>query len=195
MNGPEIELSLCLTGPYSLMAGSQHTLINEVDPNLGGIYVWAVPFNGVYYPQYVGHTHCFVERLIEHLINLRLGREYYYDTSELANGKLGDGRSPGSAEPFSQAKADEYARFVRFYLASDPEFKEKRLRERVELALALKLDESICEPGLPKVWDKTCSGNHPQANEPETGEPTVRFRIASSAGLAMMPMPGEPLEA
>jgi len=193
MNLPEIELSLCLTGPYSLMSGSQHTLINEVGPSLGGIYVWAVPVNGVYYPHYVGHTHCFVERLIRHLIDLRLGREYYYDTSELANGSFGDGRSPGSAEPFSQAEADEYVRFVRFYLASDPQFKEERLRERVELALARRLDESIYQkPGVPQVWDWTCSSHH-RANGPRTGEPNVRFRIVSSAGLAMMP--GEPLEA
>jgi len=190
---PGIELSLNLTGPYCLLPDKEHGIINEVDPRLGGIYLWTVPVNGSYYPHYIGHTHCFVERLVRHLINLRSGKEWYYDTAELQNGRFGKGWGPGSQEPFDQSMADAYVGLLRFYLASDSRFEDKRLRERIELALALHFDQTIYrQAGVPQVWDWKCSSYH-SGNAARPDEPEVIFRMTAPEGLAMIP--SEPLRA
>jgi hypothetical protein len=133
-------MNLELLGPYEWRTLSSHLESEKV-----GVYLWTIPFGGKYLVYYVGETGVsFANRFREHE-DRYLNKKYrIYDTAEFVKGNrsketiLWYGEFESSLiteEERSTLSKDAYDMMNTFHIFLLPIKTDKRIRERIEVAI------------------------------------------------------------
>jgi hypothetical protein len=142
-----------LHGPYRWYGKKDECLFRASEATKSGIYLWTIPFNRKYLTYYVGETgRSFKARFTEHTRDYLYGLYRVYDPIPFAQGrkKL---VWEGMWQPGTRDRVDEFLnRYLdlspavysllgklRIFLA--PLDAEKRIRQRIEGSLALRLQQ------------------------------------------------------
>jgi len=149
---PVTQYEIELIGPLRWYGGDRSQNIFECpDSQKPGIYIWAIPYNQSHLVYYVGETgRSFAERFEEHIKEYLSGLYRIYDPGEFAQGrkrliwegmwKAGTEHRTGEFLSRYGELAPQIHRFLGvFRIFLGPFQGEKRLRERIEAALAKSL--------------------------------------------------------
>ena len=142
-------------GPYKFFGAKDDSVLTTSLSSQLGIYLWTIPFEDKYLTYYVGETgRSFAIRFMEHARDLLNGLYRIYDPDEFAEGRKtmvwGGMWKPGRKDPGTMLeflnRYLEMSQFIyrylgqfRFFLA--PINVEKRIRQRIEAAIAKKLHQ------------------------------------------------------
>lgn len=190
---PEVVLpELRWIGPYRLYQGAPGGQVDDIDPSLRGVYLWAIPVDGRFYPHYVGEAESLHNRLVIHRGNLTGGSYWIYDPDGLNKGILKTIYNPNRDQRIFDGiwdGAKEFALLLHFFILPfppDPAVNYKRLRLRVELGLARSVGDHFKSADGPNVWDQTCGPTH-ERNKRLESESEIRVRFAVPDGLVGVP--------
>lgn len=157
MDSHTCEIRWC--GPYKWYGTNKDVLFTQPEAKRFGIYLWTVPFKKQYLTYYVGETgKSFAERFKQHSRDCLDGFYRIFDPHHLAAGEKrliwGGMWKPERKDPsimleflnqYSELSPViyEYLGLFRIFLA--PLDVERRIRQRIEAAIATRLRE---QPGL-----------------------------------------------
>ena len=144
-----------LRGPYNLYGSTETSIFAVPVAKTKGIYLWTIPFRRKYLAYYVGETgRSFSDRIMEHTRDYLSGLYRVYDPKQFMRGKKTliwggmwkpDRKSPDRMLEFLNRRSElspaihELLGNFRLFLA--PTNVQKRMRERIEAAIASKLSE------------------------------------------------------
>ena len=142
-------------GPYKWYGTKNDSLFTQPEAKESGIYLWAIPFEKRYLTYYVGETgRSFANRIIEHTRYYLHGFYRVYDPRQFAEGKKrlvwGGMWKPGTRGPirmleflnrYAELSTVIYEFLGQFRIFVVPLSVEKRIRQRVEAAIANRLFE------------------------------------------------------
>jgi len=146
-------------GPYSWYGTEDDSFFSQPITKKSGIYLWAIPFKKRYLTYYVGETgRSFAKRIVEHTRNYLHGLYRVYDPDQFAEGKKklvwGGMWKPGTKGPdvmleflnrYSELSSAIYEFLGQLKIFLAPIEVEKRIRERIEAAIA---DRLFTQPRL-----------------------------------------------
>ena len=146
-------------GPYKWYGTKDDSFFTQPEARKSGIYLWAIPFEKQYLTYYVGETgKSFANRFIQHTRDYLSGLYRVYEPHQFAEGKkilVWNGMwKPGTRGPHQMLEfLNRYSKLspiiceflgqLRIFVA--PLNVEKRIRQRIEAAIANRLYE---QPGL-----------------------------------------------
>jgi len=147
------QLEIIWHGPYTLYGAESNSVLTTPLSKRKGIYLWTVPIEDKYLTYYVGETgRSFATRFVEHTRDVLYGLYRVYDPNKFAQGSkilIWEGmwkperRSSHTMLEFLNRYLElsplfyQFLGQLRFFLA--PVDAEKRIRQRIEAAIAKKL--------------------------------------------------------